>query len=662
MSIIKRYNEGSNISLLDVRYINGKQRPDNKDFMYLIYKDLDTGKKHHEIINKVEYEYFMAKPEEYIDHNMLFIEKEKVVPIVVEYRNLLKDIAERNNLLDFYYDNARTNYANNNKLHQLYNVFNSDMNIEDHYRYRFDKIYKNESILNLSKLYFDIEVDIKTVANDPELGKYSINATSIIFENKVYVFLLRDEENPLIEEFEKSINQNLFKELQDFIIYAVGGEKQSSKFKVDNLEFSFAFYNEEIELIKDIFKVINFHEPDFVLAWNMAFDIPYIIERIKILGYDPADIICHPSFGKNKHLSYYIDERHRNEYEARGDRYDITSHSIYLDQLIHFASRRKGQSAFPNFKLDTAGSIIAKVRKLDYTHITSDLGKLPTLDYKTFVFYNIVDTIVQKCIEESVQDINFIYNKCTINNTRYDKCHRQTVYLTNRATKSFYNDGFIIGNNINKQAIKTIFEGALIGNPDNNSDYSKVKLYNQILNIALNLLDFDYKALYPSITLQGNYAPNTLIGRIIILNQVYKNENPFRHELEEKINSDSYVDYSYKLLDTDDLDGSVSKRIYNRGGNYIEDLISENVIEFCHRWLHYANFREWLQDFEYYFTNIKFPLHVKNIHRLFDSVPNKNINLFTKVNKEYDKYNLFTYYPEKLNYENYLDKLDRSTI
>ena len=117
--------------------------------------------------------------------------------------------------------------------------------------------------------------------------------------------------------------------------------------------------------------------------------------------------------------------------------------------------------------------------------------------------------------------------KCLTNNTRYDKGHRQTVYLTNRATKDFDEEGFIICNNLNRNAQKVAIEGALVGDPTHNSDYSKMKLYDQILNLALNLLDFDYKSLYPSCALQDNMSPNTIIGKIEIKNKVFKEENPF---------------------------------------------------------------------------------------------------------------------------------------
>ena len=130
----------------------------------------------------------------------------------------------------------------------------------------------------------------------PEMGECPINAVSYIYNGTVHSFLLRDSNNPLIEEFEKSINADLFQELHQFVINAVGGIKKAEKYHIDQLSYEFSFFDEEIALIQNLFMLINKQEPDFLLAWNMAFDIPYIIERLYQLGYDPKDILCHPSF------------------------------------------------------------------------------------------------------------------------------------------------------------------------------------------------------------------------------------------------------------------------------------------------------------------------------------------------------------------------------
>ena len=147
------------------------------------------------------------------------------------------------------------------------------------------------------------------------------------------------------------------------------------------------------------------------------------------------------------------------------------------------------------YSLDSIGEYIAKVKKLDYKHITENIAELPYKDYKTFVFYNIMDTVVQYCIEANTDDIGFIFGKALMNNTRYQKIHRQTVYLKNRGIQEFYNDGFIMGNNVNTFNPKPDekFPGAFVANPVkvNKNAASRLKIFGRAIDVFPNLDDFD---------------------------------------------------------------------------------------------------------------------------------------------------------------------------
>lgn len=461
--MIKGYGTGANITVLNTTYQYPKKQEDGKysdDIMTILYKDLDTGEKKIEEIKNPEYRFFEAKDDVYIDHNLLFIDEKDVKEVSVPYKDLLKKIAEDTDNTKFFYENIKNgNRRANEDLFTIPTIFNSDMHIEDAYRFYFDLKYKNDSFVP-TKSYLDIEVDTAYMVGDfPELGECPINAISYIDDNTktVSVFLLRSEkgENPLIEQFEEEVKKGtVFKELKEFVYNHINkiDSNNCNKYNIYDFEFEFYFYDfdKEIEMIIDLFRIINMKEPDFVLSWNMSFDIPYIIERIKILGYDPAKIMCHPCV-KHKVAKYYIDAKNSQLPAQRGDFFTIIGKSVYLDQLVHFASRRKGQSAFDNLKLDNIGTIIAKVGKLSWSHIAKSFAEFPRVAYKIFVFYNIMDTLVQHCIETKVNDIGYIFNKCLINNTRYHKGHRQTIYLANRGIKDFRKQGFIMGNNVNKK-------------------------------------------------------------------------------------------------------------------------------------------------------------------------------------------------------------------
>lgn len=590
--LIEGYQKGSDITILNTIYNKPKKIDDkkwDKGYITIIFRDNITKQKHHCIIENPDYEFYFLKDGETVDTHELFLEKDKLKKISTPFVDLEKTIAELTDNTNFYYDNIKSgNRSANKQLHTHAKVFNSDMNIEDHYRLRFSEEYKNDTF-QITKSYFDIEVDTINMRGDfPELGECPINAVTIIFEaqNKTYTLLLREPKNKLIEEFEKSISPNMFNELKEFIKTEVGGYKNEIRYKLDKMQYEMIFYDEEIQLIQDLFKLVNLYQPDFLLAWNMAFDIPYVIERVKALGYDPAEILCHPDF-EIKNCYYVLDEMHKDLAENKCDYYVLSSYTVLLDQLVQFASRRKNRNRLDDNKLDTVGEAICNVRKLDYSHITTKIAELPWKDYHTFVFYNIMDTIVQKCIENKVNDIDYTFNKCLINNTRYCKCHRHTVYIINRATIEFKKDDFIICNNKNRHNQKESFPGAFVADALRISPKPRQKIGNNPIDIYNNSDDFDYKSLYPSEIREFNMAPNTQIGKIKIDEQVYKNENPYK------------------------------SNIYDRGGQFLEDLQSRNYFIFCSRWFNLANYRDLYDDVLFYFQNKYtpcFPLFTFNEH------------------------------------------------
>jgi hypothetical protein len=574
--MIKGYDKGSNLTILDTIY----GQYDDKDVMTVIYRDNDTGLKHHQDIVNPTYTYFMANDNEILDYHHLFIEKERVRPVTCKYKDLLKSIAKETGNLEYFYENMKNkNFSANKRLFTLNEVFLADMDINDYYRFVFSQNYQNQ-LFDLSKAYLDIEVRVKDMPGDEDLsdhyGDYPINLITLVNDKMkiVTTLILRDPTNPQVAQLEQEVMRGEFqKAAYDFVVKSVGGWKQATRLGVIDYVYDQVFYDDEITLLQDLFMYINSTQPDFVLAWNMAFDIPYIMERIKKLGYDPMDIMCHPDF-KYKQCKYYIDEQHKNEFELKGDYSAISGYTIYMDQLQHFASRRKGQSKFPNYKLDTIGKMIAKIGKYEAFPPNLRFADREYYNFRDFTLYNIMDTIVQKVVEQRCDDVGYIFNKALLNNTRIPKSHRQTVYLSNRGTKEFYEDGLIMGCNANKFGEKpeNKYAGALVGDPTHVVRDGFVKINGKPTWLFDNGDDFDFKALYPSEIDQHNIAPNTIIARVIAHNAIYDKENPFDNEK------------------------------YDRAGDMFECLQSESIVEFCHRYLHLADYKEMLHDIEEFFT------------------------------------------------------------
>lgn len=564
----------TNVTLLNTVYSKPAKKEDGKyhDSITLVYKDNDTGIKHRIYLEDPLYEYFMLKEGEPVPkYNMLFVEMDRVDPIIVPYKDLEKDIAIRTDNLEFFYDNVKSNNRYENKmLHTCTNVFKSDLHIEDFYRMKFIE----ECGLcdaNITKTYLDIEADTKDMRGDfPELGECPVNAVTIIdgTSDKVFTLALRNNTNPLIDQFEDKLRnrpKEFFDKLNETMEFALRGKKNIIRYGIDKLKYDIHLFDSELELIDAVFKIINSTNPDFTLAYNMSFDIPYLIERLKVLGVDPATVVCHPDF-EDQICYYYVDERNGSDFAERGDFATISAYTTYLDQLIHFAGRRKGQKLeIKSFKLDDVGFAIAGVRKLSFSHITTVFAEFPYKDFELFIIYNIIDTLVQKCIEIKTDDIGFAFNKSLMNSCRYQKCHRNTIYLKLRGALEFAKDGLIMGNNANIKTPKESYPGGLVANPKLNEP-NGIKINGVPTMIRRNVVDYDFKSLYPSINREFNLSPNTMIAKIVIENQIHKWENMF-----------------------DNAD-------YDRGGQFLEDMISRNYLIIGSRWLSLAGYKDLLHD------------------------------------------------------------------
>lgn len=581
------YPEGSDITIMNAYYSHPKFEDGRKvsdDYIYLVYKDNKTREKKYKIISKPNYTFYMIKNEEdKVNYNRLFIERDKVVPVKVPFTDLEKEIAKQTGNEDFYKQNIINRDKRANKaLHFIPDVFFSDVDIEDHYRFKFANTYTND-IKKLNKGFFDIEVDGKWAKGDfVELGECAINCVSFYDDgtDKVYVFVLRDDRNPLIQKLEDEMLSGKFgyKEIHEFVLDSVGGKKKADKFKLIDTTYSINFYDDEIELIKDLFKTFHRCSPDFIEGWNSSnFDLAYIIQRIYNLGYEPEEIMCDYRWPV-KTIKHFVDQQHLSDLAERGDYTFISGLPVFIDQMIQYASRRKAKiGSFKSFKLDDIGLKEAGVKKLDYHHITNSVTELPWLDFKTFVLYNIMDVIVQKCIETKTQDLEYIFSKCVVNNTSYKKGHRQTVYLINRMAADWYKMGFIIGNNSNRNNPEPPkYLGALVGKPLNTDGYSKMKIDGRDIWVCENLVDYDFKSLYPSIMGELNIAPNTQIGKVEIPQKVYDDEN------------------AYGIEDSK----------YSRGGEFIENLVTDNILDYCSRWFHLGNIRDVLDDIDEFYNRI----------------------------------------------------------
>ena len=83
---------------------DGKKISD--DFIVLVYRDNVRNITRHKVIFEPSYTYYKLKDtEQSVDYSRLFIEREKVDPVNVKFRDLEKSIAENTGNEEFYKNN-----------------------------------------------------------------------------------------------------------------------------------------------------------------------------------------------------------------------------------------------------------------------------------------------------------------------------------------------------------------------------------------------------------------------------------------------------------------------------------------------------------------------------------------------------------------------------
>ena len=125
-----------------------------------------------------------------------------------------------------------------------------------------------------------------------------------------------------------------------------------------------------------------------------------------------------------------------------------------------------------------------------------------------------------------------------------------------------------------------------------------------------------YKALYPSEIAENNIAPNTMYGKVFFPEQLDPKENRFNNDT------------------------------FDRTVWFIEDLVSNDRINFCNRYLNLAGYEQMYDDIIEYFNTVKNPFNGLRMTRL-----ECNIEMSRNVIKD-QKREMIRYVDNSIKYSN----------
>lgn len=587
---------GKNPTLLNVKYVRPSKT--TEECFEVIYKD-DEGVVRLSI-EKPEIDIWFVKPEyRDFDYNKPQFEMSKMYTVRTKVSEVAKTIASEMGEEGLNFIKACLNARDYKRINQVFKwpyVFKADFQPE---YYFMDEWYKKYPLNypKLSKGFLDIETDIidyKPNLDDvPNTAHAPVNLVTVILEdtNESWTFVLKPyKPSPLglnekewktrYEMYESQLKQHekifadtsvILKDIHDRFDGMYG-----------YIDYHIREYEKEIDLIADVFRLINNRKPNFMLTWNMRFDIQYLFYRIRTLGYYPESIMCHPDF-ENKRCSFVLD---RSTYliEKQYDYFYCSSYTQYICQMRLYASVRKSQHKLKSVKLNAIGDIELKDKKVDY----EEYGNLTDLFYGNWylgIIYNIKDVLIQKGIEKKTNDVMTYYMRSHSNLTPYNKIFRETHLLRNVREQYFEKQGWVQSNNLNtsnedeaekefydddEEEEKTSFKGAINALPTMNMKIGmKIKgiLSNKIFK---NTMDYDMGAFYPSCKISSNMDSDTLLCKAAFDNEEFLSG--------EYINRSLNQTYYEK-------DKECNTRKLDFTGEAVNNFINGNILSFIYNYL-----------------------------------------------------------------------------
>ena len=555
--------KGRKLALCDILYQEPSKRTGWKDYISFVYKDTITGEKEVMNIENPEYDIYSVKPE-----HRTFRKPRHYMPIdqcdrhTIKYKDRYREIAkiagENSSWMNYY----KANFSNRKKIDQLYKypyVLGADMPIESYYRVKWEKEVGNADGFLPSCIYLDIEVDtIEWVGRDiPRHGECPINAISVVDDitNTVYQFLYKTPGNPQIDDF---INRQdeYQKMLHDAFDETYGNGKP--------MTYNIYMFTNELELIKATWKLIHSLKRDFMLIWNAPFDMPYMEERLVVLGVEPQTVLCHSDFAST--LIYFRLDEKKYEQALKRDYYDISMYTRVINQLSLYPSLRRSKGAIRRLNLGAVAKAEINDEKLDYSDV-ENFVQFPYQQYMRFAMYNIKDTLLQMGINRKCRDMITYYNSCYSSFCGYKDGLKQTVSLRSLFYYELLEDGYIIGNNANfdnydpnDKKKKKNFSGAINGDSMLN-EFEGLEIFGKKSMFYFGrCIDFDFSGMYPNIMLVWNIFAVCMIGKLFI-----------EH------------DEIYRRYDKDG------------GKEFVEDFIAENSLYLGQKWFGLPSFTALLE-------------------------------------------------------------------
>lgn len=385
-------------------------------------------------------------------------------------------------------------------------VYGADVPIETLVRRKYNRDVGQDNVL--SKLTRGT-LDLEATNLDYEHG--IINLLSITIENKVYTAI----HDSFLYKWE---NKKKVKATTDDILKLAHIE-----FKEDEEQYGFTYElkvcKDEVEMFDFIFKeIIQREKPEFIGIWNINFDIPFILGRMKVLGLDPIEYFTHPDVPEEfRYVNYYEDRSEKN-FVLNWHHFTTTGYTQYICLQNLYAIIRYSNGLKDSYKLDDVLAEEIGRRKIE---LEDDHTYMQQNEFVKYTVYNMFDCMGLQELDWTTEDILNLYHQTDISPIS------QYVRSSGNCRDAFYDYyddlGYAIGTvgkDMNTELTKMItYSGGTVLAPEKCHQVGAYCIAEQPSQEAMlypHTSDIDFKAFYPrtqkGMNIAGETKKLTIVG------------------------------------------------------------------------------------------------------------------------------------------------------
>ena len=314
---------------------------------------------------------------------------------------------------------------------------------------------------NVPRTYFvDIETEIVDGFPKPEEAKSRILTFSIITpERKAIVLGLDDLSSDQIASIEKDTNDHFEGYDQDW-------------------EFSYYKFKNEYDML---YNFLHKFLPKFPMmtGWNFInYDWQYIVNRCKHLQIDLTEVAITGSLDRN-------DSR--------------PLHMGILDYMQLYDKYDRSVKVKESNTLDYVSGQVLNVKKIKYQGGLQDLYEN---DFKKYVFYNVVDSILVYYIDEKLKSMEVLLTLSTITRMPLYKAASPVAMTEALIARKLVAQNKRVGVEYDKE------------DSQKDGKYAGAFVKEPISGYYDGVSAFDFASLYPSIMRQFNISPDSFVEQV----------------------------------------------------------------------------------------------------------------------------------------------------